>query len=89
MNIEACFEGVFNRVLTELRLDWIWNNIAHRCAGNHRNLIGAQGTIAIAEALKVNAILTKLWLGGNYWGDAGGEAVRDAVKDRSGIFLMV
>ena len=53
------------------------------------SLIGAQGTIAIAEALKVNAILTKLWLGGNYWGDAGGEAVRDAVKDRSGIFLMV
>ena len=49
----------------------------------------AQGTIAIAEALKVNAILTKLWLGGNYWGDAGGEAVRDAVKDRSGFVLMV
>jgi hypothetical protein len=62
-------EGVFNRVLTELRLDWIW----------FWNNIGAQGTIAIliaiAEALKVNAILTKLWLGGNYWGDAGGEAV--------------
>ena len=57
-SLEAAFEGVFNRVLTELRLDWIWNNI------------GAQGTIAIAEALKVNAILTKLWLGGNYWGDA-------------------
>jgi hypothetical protein len=52
-----------------LRLDWIW----------FWNNIGAQGTIAIliaiAEALKVNAILTKLWLGGNYWGDAGGEAV--------------
>ena len=46
------FEGVFNRVLTELRLDW--------------NNIGARGTIAIAEALKVNAILTKLWLGGNF-----------------------
>ena len=76
-SLEAAFEDVFNRVLTELRLDWIWNNI------------GAQGTIAIAEALKVNAILTKLWLGGNYWGDAGGEAVRDAVKDRSGFVLMV
>jgi hypothetical protein len=73
--LEAAFEGVFNRVLTELRLDW--------------NNIGAQGTIAIAEALKVNAILTKLWLGGNYWGDAGGEAVRDAVKDWSGFVLMV
>ena len=69
-SLEAAFEGVFNSgVLTELRLDWIW----------FWNNIGAQGTIAtliaIAEALKVNAILTKLWLGGNYWGDAGGEAV--------------
>ena len=35
-----------------MRLDW--------------NNIGARGTIAIAEALKVNAILTKLWLGGNF-----------------------
>ena len=49
-SLEAAFEDVFNRVLTELRLDWIWNNI------------GAQGTIAIAEALKVNAVLTELSL---------------------------
>ena len=58
-----------NAVLTELCLDW--------------NNIGAVGAIAIAEALKVNAVLTKLDIRINYsMGDAGKQAVRDAVKDR-------
>jgi hypothetical protein len=51
------------------------------------NSIGVEGAIAIAEALKVNAVLTKLDLENNRMGDAGEKAVRDAVKDRSGFVL--
>ena len=51
------------------------------------NKIGAEGAIAIAEALKVMAVLTKLNLKYNGMGDAGEKAVRDAVKDRSGFEL--
>ena len=73
-NLEAALKGVFNRVLTELRLN-----------GNE---IGDVGAKAIAEALKVNAVLTKLDIRINLnMGDAGKEAVRDAVKDRSGFVL--
>ena len=54
------------------------------------NNIGPEGAIAIAEALKVNAVLTKLWLSSvSYRGDAWGKAVRDAVKDRSGFELVL
>ena len=52
-----------------------------------RNNIGDEGAKAIAEALKVNPVLTKLDLEYNNLGDAGGKAVRDAVKDRSGFVL--
>jgi hypothetical protein len=72
-NLEAALKGVFNRVLTTLRL--------------HGNRIGAEGAKAIAEALKVNAVLTKLDIGINRMGDAGKKAVQDAVKDRSGFVL--
>ena len=51
------------------------------------NKIGAEGAKAIAEALKVNPVLTKLNLNNNYLGEAGEKAVRDAVKDRSGFEL--
>jgi hypothetical protein len=52
------------------------------------NSIGDEGARAIAEALKVNAVLTKLDIRINHhMGDAGKEAVRDAVKDRSGFVL--
>jgi hypothetical protein len=52
------------------------------------NNIGDEGAEAIAEALKVNATLTKLNLECNYnMGDAGKQAVRNAVKDRSGFVL--
>ena len=53
---------------------------------NHNN-IGDDGAKAIAEALKVNPVLTKLHLEYNDLGDAGKQAVRDAVKDRSGFEL--
>ena len=46
-----------------------------------------EGAKAIAEALKVNPVLTKLNLQANDLGDAGKKAVRDAVKDRSGFVL--
>ena len=53
-----------------------------------KNRFGPEGAIAIAEALKVNAALTKLDLKYNSnMGDAGKQAVRDAVKDRSGFEL--
>ena len=55
----------------------------------NRNSIGADGAKAIAEALKVNAVLTKLNLWNNNLGDAGKKAVQDAVKDRSGFELML
>ena len=51
------------------------------------NRIGVDGAKAIAEALKVNPVLTKLDLRWNTMGDAGKKAVRDAVKDRSGFVL--
>ena len=51
------------------------------------NSIGNDGAKAIAEALKVNPVLTKLYLYNNNLGEAGEKAVRDAVKDRSGFVL--
>ena len=58
------------------------------------NQIGDEGAKAIAEALKVNPVLTKLYLVQvNNLGDAGWfagkQAVRDAVKDRSGFELVM
>ena len=53
------------------------------------NGIGADGAKAIAEALKVNPVLTKLDIRANNMGDAGGKVVREAVKDRSGFELML
>ena len=51
------------------------------------NYIGVDGAKAIAEALKVNPVLTKLDIRANNMRDAGEKAVRDAVKDRSGFEL--
>ena len=51
------------------------------------NSIGEDGAKAIAEALKVNPVLTKLDLKVNGMGYAGEIAVRDAVEDRSGFVL--
>ena len=51
------------------------------------NEIGDDGAKAIAEALKVNAVLTKLNLKFNDMGDAGNKALRDAVRGRSGFEL--
>jgi len=51
------------------------------------NSIGDDGAKAIAEALKVNAVLTKLDLEYNSMGDAGKKAVQDAVRGRSGFVL--
>jgi hypothetical protein len=69
-NLEAALKGVFNWVLTTLRLD--------------ANKIGAeQGAKAdVAEALnKVNAVLTELVeLGGNEIGDDGAKATAEALK---------
>jgi hypothetical protein len=53
------------------------------------NNIGVEGVITIAEALKVNAVLTKLELEYNSMGDAGKQALQDAVKDRSGFDLVL
>ncbi len=67
-NLEAALKGVFNRVLTELRLN-----------GNE---IGDVGAKAIAEALKVNgnADLTVLWLADNNIGVDGAKAIAEALK---------
>ena len=56
-----------------------------------KNSICVDGAKAIAEALKVNPVLTELNLKYNStkMGDAGGKAVQDAVKDRSGFVLML
>ena len=74
-NLAAALKGVFNRVMTTL--------------GLNSNNIGPEGAIAIAEALKVNAVLTKLDIRINIMGYAGEKAVRDAVKDRSGFVLLL
>ena len=74
-NLEAALKGVFNRVMTTLYL------------GN--NSIGAEGAIAIAKALKVSAVLTRLDIQVNNMGDAGEKAVQDAVKGRSGFDLKL
>jgi len=59
--------------------------------GLSNNEIGAEGAQAIVEALKVNAVLTKLVISGTGYkiGDAGKQAVRDAVNDRSGFQLYL
>ena len=51
------------------------------------NSISEDGAKAIAEALKVNPVLTKLDLRGNDLGNAGGKVVQDAVTGRSGFQL--
>ena len=53
------------------------------------NSIGGDGAKAIAEALKVNPVLTELNLQMNNMGEAGIKAVQDAVKDRSGFVLKL
>ena len=54
------------------------------------NNIGDDGAKVIAEALKVNPVLTKLNLEySKNLGEAGKKAVRDAVKDRSGFVLLL
>ena len=53
------------------------------------NSIRDDGAKAIAEALKVNPVLTKLNLVYNNLGDAGEKAVRKAVKNRSGFVLLL
>ena len=59
----------------------------------HGNRFSVDGAKAIAEALTVNPILTlilsKLDLEYNNLGYAGKQAVRDAVKDRSGFVLTL
>ena len=64
-----------NAVLTFLQLGW--------------NGIGDESAKAIAEALKVNVVLTSLDLRFNSnMGDAGRQAVQDAVKVRSGFQFL-
>ncbi len=53
------------------------------------NKIGPEGASALGEALKVNAVLTKLVIWGNNMGDAGKKALQDAVRGRSGFELML
>ena len=61
----------------------------------YSNSIGHEGAKALAEALRVNHTLVKLDLisygiSGNYnIGDAGKEALREAVKGRAGFELRV
>ena len=52
------------------------------------NKIGDEGATAIAEALKVNAVLTHLNLENNRSiSDNGKKQLRDAVQDRAGFNL--
>ena len=44
------------------------------------NDIGDEGAKAIAEALKVNPVLTTLWLGANSIGADGAKAIAEALK---------
>ena len=44
------------------------------------NNIGDEGAKAIAEALKVNEVVTKLWLNNNKIGDDGAKAIAEALK---------
>ncbi len=46
------------------------------------NSIGAEGAIAIAEALKVNAVLTTLDLGANDIGVEGAIAIAEVTQRR-------
>ena len=54
------------------------------------NQIGKEGAIAIAKALKSgSAVLSKLELAGNYkMGDAGNQAVQDAVMGRRSVLSL-
>ncbi len=72
-NLEAALKGVFNRVLTSL--DLAGSPFTSASSG-----IGDDGAKAIAEALKVNAVVTKLWLNNNKIGDDGAKAIAEALK---------
>ena len=47
------------------------------------------GVLAIADALKVNAVLTKLDVRANLAGDEGKKALQDAAKGREGFELLI
>ena len=99
--LEDALKGVFNRVLTNLDLEYnsIGDDgtkaIAEALKVNpvltnldlEYNSIGDDGAKAIAEALKVNPVLTELNLKYNNLKKAGEKAVRKAVKNRSGFVL--
>ena len=55
------------------------------------NNIGPEGAIAIAEALKVNAVLTKLdlYLDGNNIGDDGAKAIAEALKVNAVVTKLI
>ena len=53
------------------------------------NQIGPDGAEALAGALRVNAVLTKLDLRGNHLGDAAKQSLRDTVARRDGFELLL
>ena len=53
------------------------------------NELGKEGGIAIAEALKVNAVMKKCDLQCNDLGDAEKKMLRDAVSGRESFELLV
>ena len=55
----------------------------------YNNSIGAEGAVAIGEALKLNGSLTSLDVRANNLDDASKGQLRDIVKDRSGFELQV
>ena len=53
------------------------------------NELGPEGGKAIAEALRVNAVLKKLEARYNLLGAEGEPALREIVKDRDGFELLL
>jgi hypothetical protein len=51
--------------------------------------IGPEGAKALAEALRVNAVLTQIGLRCNLMGDAEKQLVRDAVSGPNGFKLLM
>ena len=62
-------------------------NLEGKRYGNGR--IGPRGAAALASAIAVSEALTSVDLRGNYMGDGGEAALREAVKGREGFKLMM
>ena len=55
----------------------------------YKNKVGDSGAQALAGALRVNGVMTTLWLRGNNINKNGKKGLREAVQGREGFDLSI